>query len=639
MKYALIKDTFKRLLSSHTNHIEAYATPGLITLLDYALYKANEGGLTSTVSSADVLLAQVLELKQKAQELLFNVLTDYTLYSEHPDCCETLENFARLCIECANGMIEHITTDKLALASNVNPTQNQALSGSSAVSLLQKNLSSTTSSSPMRNMNMNINMTGGDSNENNSHSNNAAYNDSHTGGMNIGVKMKEETCMSRSYNPIRRRDCYETPRLICPDYVWAEDVILYSQRALKAIQKHPAMALSSGSANVVRYDLASLGYQEQIDLLYVLSKRDLPSKLSSFRFAVSADTVTSKRMYLVKCEYRAPFRAFLENHRNYQRAPDKKLVDEILALYADENSFDAKEKLNLLRERALIERKEILEHPTLLEGFQIEHVCEVLELGMMRILHPFAELARLIEGKHYRLKEINGLLAASEVASFRELVRRLKFLIVRKSSQEPTGIRPLLLDLQGVSRKLSPESIDIYPFGEYRDLAPEKAMKKRIDRFLRMLSRLSEICRVMMEKDLLSSFLSECERGLDPEMFYAQYEDWYNGAKRQTELLESGFFDHQPDILRRSEVNHGVLKAPYSSLEALQGKLESLKIDRMKRFEFLRETVTEVCQREIGCDITLMAPDEDVVLKSPETTVLGVFGARVLKANEIIPIG
>ena len=622
--------------------IDAYAIPGLITILDQALFRANEGGLTGTVSSADVLLSQFLRLKKEARELLVAVLHDYHLYNKFPECCDTLENFARLCIECANGVAEHLTTDKLALASNIDYT--------TAVSGQLSGSSSALGSSPIRGMGI------GSSSKDSVIllKNSIGVRRSDSEGVNTvnsatGVAFNDEAIAvhlehaSSTNMPKRRRDCYETPRLICPDYVWAEDAVLFTQRALKAIQKHPAMALSSGSANVVKYDLTSLGYQEKIDLLYMLIKVELPDDFASFKAAVSADAVVSKRLYLIKCEYRAPFRGFLESHRNLQRAPDKIIVDEIVSLYQASGKLldGAKLKLDSMKESALAEKKRILDNTTLVDAFQIEHCCEVMEVAMSRMLHPYAELARLMDSKNYRLKEIQGKLAASDVASFREVLRRLKALLVRKASQEATGIRPLLLDLQGESREKSLECIQIFPQEYYSYLSPERAIKKRIEKFMKMLVRLCDICIVMVEKreyELPSSILRECA-DVDTELFYAQYEDWYNGARRQQELIQEGFFDRQPETLRRAEVNLGVLKASHPTLIAVQGKLETLKKERMKRFEFLQETVSEVCSRELGVNINLIPPDDSYMLSLPQTSIIGVFGQRLLMENETLPIG
>lgn len=644
------------------------AVPGLITLLDEALYRANEGGLTATVSAGDVLLGQFFELGNKAKNLLKELLLDYSLYSEAPECCDILESFSRLCIEVANGAIETITQDKLALASNVD---------SSVVVQQAQN--------QPNNNNNNSNIGGGGASSlNHHHHHHGVMSGSNsrfsrpslsphqqqrvisrqvsrdavpavTGASAVPVVANEALAQHLEYANSapsqlkRRRDCYETTRLICPDYVWADYVILYTKHALKAMQKHPALAMTSGSndaynvASTVRFDLSAVGhysYQEQIDALYTLIKKDLPAHFSAFRAATGANTCTSKRLYLVKCEYRAPFRSFAESHRNLQRAPSRELVDEFVNLKrkARRNGGSDQKKVDHWLESLRTKKQEIIENPILIEAFQAEHCCEVMELAMSQMLYPFAELARVMESKNYRLREINELLGASQVLAFREVLRRLKSLLLQKSSSEATGIRPLLLDLQGISRDSSLEKVDIFPFGEYEKLLPEKAIKKRIDRLMKILTRIVKVCRIEKEMEFPAKLLEECE-SLDQELFHAQYEDWYTSAKRQMEIKDSGFFDDKPEIIRMAEVNLGIMKAPLSALEALQGKLEAMRKDRMKRFEFLSEIVSEVCLREMNLTVVIEPPNESTPLKLAETSVTGVFGSQLCFENESLPIG
>ena len=98
-------------------------------------------------------------------------------------------------------------------------------------------------------------------------------------------------------------------------------------------------------------------------------------------------------------------------------------------------------------------------------------------------------------------------------------------------------------------------------------------------------------------------------------------------------------FDDQPEIIRIAEVNLGIMKAPLSALEALQGKLEAMRKDRIKRFEFLSEIVSEVCLREMNLKVVIKPPNESTPLKLAETSVTGVFGSQLLFENENLPIG
>ena len=112
------------------------ATPGLTTLLDTALFRTYEGQLTATVSSANATLHAFLELKSQAKYLLdacciaipssSKALSSNTLNSKQQKQKQleyaklnTLESFARFCIECSNEAIVQIMTDKLSSSANL----------------------------------------------------------------------------------------------------------------------------------------------------------------------------------------------------------------------------------------------------------------------------------------------------------------------------------------------------------------------------------------------------------------------------------------------------------------------------------------------------------------------------------------
>jgi len=267
---------------------------------------------------------------------------------------------------------------------------------------------------------------------------------------------------------------------------------------------------------------------------------------------------------------------------------------------------------------------------------------------MSRMLHPFAELARMLENKNCHLKEVTGVINGSDLPALREILRRLKSIQIRKSSNEASTIRPLLLDIQGVSREDSPEAVDIFPFGKFPGLPSEKAIKKRIDRLMLILNRLYDVCTskrgglVMDGKtnfDPPPALMNEC-LALDPELFHAQYDDWYSGAKRQAEMVDAGYFDMFPESIRRAEVNLGVLKASRKALEGLQERLQSLVKDRTKRFDALKEMVEEVCERELDLRLTLLSPPVDAIMRLPESkSINGVFGTHLQFENEVLPIG
>merc|ERR1711862_932635 len=108
-------------------------------------------------------------------------------------------------------------------------------------------------------------------------------------------------------------------------------------------------------------------------------------------------------------------------------------------------------------------------NPNLKEALQIERCCSNLENDMAQMLLPLANVAREINSvwkgrlRAVTLKlgdEEDGeetgrkiLLPWQDVPYMRELLRRLGSILCRKPGpDESTGVRPLLLDLQGTSR-------------------------------------------------------------------------------------------------------------------------------------------------------------------------------------------
>ena len=57
-------------------------------------------------------------------------------------------------------------------------------------------------------------------------------------------------------------------------------------------------------------------------------------------------------------------------------------------------------------------------------------------------------------------------------------------------------------------------------------------------------------------------------------------------------------------------------------LERFGRDLSTLRADRDKRFEVLKEMVEEVCRREMNLHVELLAPDKDLTLELPSTMFL-----------------
>jgi hypothetical protein len=72
-------------------------------------------------------------------------------------------------------------------------------------------------------------------------------------------------------------------------------------------------------------------------LVMDLLASSIPARLNQFRAATESNTVITKRLYLVKCEYRAPLRALWEGCMNLNAAPRIELVERYLRDYHGAN--------------------------------------------------------------------------------------------------------------------------------------------------------------------------------------------------------------------------------------------------------------------------------------------------------------
>ncbi len=259
--------------------------------------------------------------------------------------------------------------------------------------------------------------------------------------------------------------------MYCPDYTWADDAIGSCQRSLKILSKHRFLTLvatngwdrytnittlSSSSTSSAQQDgtthiLPTPIYASSTPhpfpsleavhaLQYLVSEllyTSIPSSINKFRAATEANAVVSKRLYLVKCEYRAPMRALWESYTALNAAPRLELVETYLRDYhgvkiGEEQdtttsssssstqqqqggggggssrssvlkkklSSDASKKSALLQQQREKMEKLITEkywkHPIFVEALQLERCCEKLEMDMSQMLLPLANLAREI---------------------------------------------------------------------------------------------------------------------------------------------------------------------------------------------------------------------------------------------------
>ena len=495
---------------------------------------------------------------------------------------------------------------------------------------------------------------------------------------------------------IRKQDIWESEKLFCPDYVWADYSINHCQRMLRLMTKHDSMDFimdilnsithsSSSSSDIMDGDdknvilplLEDESIRYQITLLLsniiTILKNDLPLRLHQFRCGIERDTSVTKRLYLIKNEYRAPFRAFLEGHDHVQRAPDLSLVNDYIALHdqrdGENNNGNSKATSKLKEKKKLAERKiqDYLNDTRLKEALMMEYKCEMLEIDMGNILFPFCNLARvLLDGKGaFHLQEVPGVLAEEDISVMYEVLRRLKSILCEKpEANKSTGILPLLQDIQGVPRDPSPSSMEISIFGQdstHKDVSMEDAIDKRLDRLCLHLQCLHEMSKMSKafgvdkkEFDNLVVATKRCAVALDTDIFCVKFKEWYKLCQSQRQLTSGKMdqksnesesysmksnnqltFDELAEEMRKAEIEVSIAMASRQALSVVQQRIDQIVQDRLKRFEILQEIVKEVCLREMDFHLDLKIPSKDFILELPRIeTVSGIFEPALRLAGE-----
>mmetsp|Transcript_47954 Transcript_47954/g.53684 ORF Transcript_47954/g.53684 Transcript_47954/m.53684 type:complete len:716 (+) Transcript_47954:151-2298(+) len=696
------------------NPLPLKAVPGLTTLLDVALFRSVEGQLTGTIASSHSLLACWLDIKREARTLLQLYKEKKYVYnidgSTSP--CET---FGWQCLESACNAIERLSTDRLAAAANLSDAYESTKA--SAVS----NTSHHSGSNNLFYSSQGSNVTG-------------------VGlqGIRNGILESKEKCETGRRQPTiqRRKDCWESPRLYCPDFVWADDVYFACQKWIRNLDKHPLVQISyyikhrndsslinptslltntspqgntgskstkgagsksrtsSRNSNNTGSDHPPRSQQQrrrrkqeqedkerppqwkslpkvtesgtelesQVLILVKLVQHDLPLRLYQFKAAMEAEAVVTKRLYLVKCEYRAPFRAFLEAHQNLLRAPPMELVDCYLNEQKDnrnnKNSINvtavafSNEESSSSPEDIKAELQALLNTPELIELLSLEMEAEKLELDMGKAIFPFSELARTIAHKRVSLDGVPGVVEVHEIPSLRETVRRLEYMLCRTvGSETSTGIRALFLDLLMVPRddELCTKGSPIFDALYYRT---STTLEERIVQFLSELTILSNLVKTTISQKALSpsttypalnidislSVSKGCTEHYDPELLNCQLLDWFAIVDRQHLLHENQ--KELPEEMRRAEMKLSIAGASHLSLKKIKEQLEMLEGIKKERLDILEEMVEEVCLREMNLYVSLTPPGPQQVLELKETqSAPGLFGIPLELAGEILPIG
>ena len=438
---------------------------------------------------------------------------------------------------------------------------------------------------------------------------------------------------------LRGKDCWESPRLFCPDYLWADDAAQLCQRLIRQLLKHPFVIERLEQNNSSTVDdgqnmLPSPRTEQEASLLMYIVTVDLPARCVQFRQSIEADSVVIKRLYLIKMEYRAPLRCFWEGHQSLQRAPSLELVNEYLML--------PRSKL-LVRQHACKEGlSKLLGNPALQEALALEQKMEEFEGDMAKALSSFAELGRYLESKGARIQT-----PVPDRVALRETLRRLSGILCRRVSvgdtSSSTGIRPLLLDLQGVPRdeeKVASQNEPSY----FVAITDEEV---RLHKFLQQLETLQTLVQSRQsfrgekraDLDIPGSIVRGCSELLDVELFSCQYLDWLAMVRRQQELMEQTDFERLAERIRRAEMQMSLAVATQQSLEVVRQRLVVYQADRDKRWQVVQEMVQDVCWREMNLRVKVKAPEKDEILELKPTSHPGIFGIALEVSGEPLPLG
>lgn len=266
-----------------------------------------------------------------------------------------------------------------------------------------------------------------------------------------------------------------------------------------------------------------------------------------------------------------------------------------------------------------------------------------------------------------------------DVPFMREFLRRLKSILRRKpeGDEEATGIRPLLLDLQGVPRHrngsaeasmnmsgYSPTSalsmearlLEKGKLDEYKEgyCGPSKMDNKytclelflfEVDKLLQLLN-IPNMPMLVEERmggsskgrNALTDLVAQCNEIWDEEMFRAQYKDWLDMVLLQQELSEE--LSELSSDIRENEIELSLAMASKDQLERVHKRIEALRLDKKARYKVLAHTVFDIGWREFNEGIVVKPPRYyRTETEYPELSAPGVFGEQLEKVGEILPVG
>lgn len=247
-------------------------------------------------------------------------------------------------------------------------------------------------------------------------------------------------------------------------------------------------------------------------------------------------------------------------------------------------------------------------------------------------------------------------MAKTQLSSDHSCLQRLKCILCRKAVAETsTGIRPVLLDLQGVQRD---DGIDIS--------GTSKTTEERIDEFLWQLHCIASLLKTPKNAfatikntsthnashhhhhhghnessnntvEFSALVTKGCTETFDGELLKCQLLDWMDMVQRQHVL--QGENEGLPDKIRQAEMAMSIAGASEQSLQKVREKLEKMQTDRQQRLEVLQELLEDLCLREMNLHIDLEGPEPTKSLILKETPAVGFLGIPLQLAGEPLPIG
>jgi hypothetical protein len=640
------------------------AVPGLMTVLDLALLRAVEQEMTGTLTTSHAVLAALIDLKKQAKAVIYLIREEGLLPSpDTPNQSTTqsnkalVESFARACLDASCDIIELLSTDKFAETANLSDPY-ESLSGNSPQTAAA-NTAETTPELPTSPLAADEDLTATTVPTGVTSSLTRLSVNSSTGVDKPSLETNTDDWWKALDDSVadtgrriplaqRPRDLWETARLQCPDYRWAEECLRSSEGILRFLVKHPLVsevnhAQASHLARRNRTSTLSptvssfsLHVREEIMVLLQLVLVDVPARLIQFQAASEAESMVLQRLYMLKCESRAAFRAFLEAHQSVLKAPSLSTVEDYMS--TTKNKFDREQK----KKKAKAKLQKLVETPALVECLTLEQTCQYLEIEISKAIYPFCELARYLDHKRATVQKLPDEADRAKLVDLQIILHRFKGLLTRKSSghDSSVGIRPLLMDLQGIPREDEVQS-------QSTEHCTSENWEVRVDGLIEQLELLNTLCRTRTafrsdKKAVVEApapVVERCAR-LDVELFRCHFLDWFMLVKQQNELSTTHQFSNLAEDIRQAELE--VSLAAITTTEALQviaQRLHVLEQDRGKRFRVLEEVIYDVGRSSLNLSISVSPPDSREVLELRPTSAKGVFGDSLESVGETLPIG